>query len=249
MHLLYKLLRQEPGSRDGVVAATSVLGIIVNVLIAALKVAIGVFASSIAILSSGVNNATDALTSVLTLVGTKLSAKRPDAKHPFGYGRIEYLTSLVIAGLILFSGFEMLIGSVELIFEPAEMRISYLMLVIIAVTAVIKYFMGVYMIRTGRKVDSGALVAVGLEGRNDAFVSLVTLFSAGVFLLFGWDIDAYAGVFTSVIILKAGFDVLRETVSALLGKPGQEELARQLYKELRAEPLVVNAADMMLHNY
>ena len=249
MHLLYKLLRQEPGSRDGVVAATSVLGIIVNVLIAALKVAIGVFASSIAILSSGVNNATDALTSVLTLVGTKLSAKRPDAKHPFGYGRIEYLTSLVIAGLILFSGFEMLIGSVELIFEPAEMRISHLMLVIIAVTAVIKYFMGVYMIRTGRKVDSGALVAVGLEGRNDAFVSLVTLFSAGVFLLFGWDIDAYAGVFTSVIILKAGFDVLRETVSALLGKPGQEELARQLYKELRAEPLVVNAADMMLHNY
>ena len=143
MHLLYKLLRQEPGSRDGVVAATSVLGIIVNVLIAALKVAIGVFASSIAILSSGVNNATDALTSVLTLVGTKLSAKRPDAKHPFGYGRIEYLTSLVIAGLILFSGFEMLIGSVELIFEPAEMRISHLMLVIIAVTAVIKYFMGV----------------------------------------------------------------------------------------------------------
>ena len=226
MRLLYKLLRQEPGSRDGVVAATSVLGIIVNVLIAALKVAIGIFASSIAILSSGVNNATDALTSVLTLVGTRLSARRPDARHPFGYGRIEYLTSLVIAGLILVSGFEMLESSVELIFAPAEMRISYLMLGIIAVTAVIKYFLGVYMIRTGKKVDSGALVAVGLEGRNDTFVSLVTLLSAAVFLLFGWDIDAYAGVFTSVIILKAGFDVLRETVSELLGKPGQEELAR-----------------------
>lgn len=249
MKWIYKLLRQEPGSRDGVVAATSVLGIIVNILIAGLKVTIGVLASSIAIISSGVNNATDALTSVLTLVGTKLSAKRPDARHPFGYGRIEYLTSLVIASLILVSGFEMLISSVELVFDPAEMRISYIMLVIIAVTAVIKYFLGVYMIRTGKRVDSGALVAVGIEGRNDAYVSIVTLLSAGVFLVFGWDIDAYAGVFISVIILKAGFDVLRETVSELLGKPGQEALARQIYKELRAEPLVVNAADMMLHNY
>ena len=228
MKWIYKLLRQEPGTREGLVAATSVLGIIINVLIAAVKVAIGVFASSIAILSSGVNNATDALTSVLTLVGTKLSAKRPDARHPFGYGRMEYLTSLVIAALILVSGFEMLISSVELIFAPAQMRISPLMLAVIAVTAVIKYILGAYMIRTGRKVDSGALVAVGVEGRNDAFVSLVTLLSAGVFLVFGWDIDAYAGVFTSVVILKAGFDVLRETVSALLGKPGQEELARQL---------------------
>lgn len=249
MKWIYKLLRQEPGTREGLVAATSVLGIIINVLIAAVKVAIGVFASSIAILSSGVNNATDALTSVLTLVGTKLSAKRPDARHPFGYGRMEYLTSLVIAALILVSGFEMLISSVELIFAPAQMRISPLMLAVIAVTAVIKYILGAYMIRTGRKVDSGALVAVGVEGRNDAFVSLVTLLSAGVFLVFGWDIDAYAGVFTSVVILKAGFDVLRETVSALLGKPGQEELARQIYRELRSDPLVVNAADMMLHNY
>lgn len=249
MKWIYKLLRQEPGTREGLVAATSVLGIIINVLIAAVKVAIGVFASSIAILSSGVNNATDALTSVLTLVGTKLSGKRPDARHPFGYGRMEYLTSLVIAALILVSGFEMLISSVELIFAPAQMRISPLMLAVIAVTAVIKYILGAYMIRTGRKVDSGALVAVGVEGRNDAFVSLVTLLSAGVFLVFGWDIDAYAGVFTSVVILRAGFDVLRETVSALLGKPGQEELARQIYRELRSDPLVVNAADMMLHNY
>lgn len=249
MKWIYKLFRREPGSRDAVVAAASVLGIAINILIAGLKVAIGVLASSIAIISSGVNNATDALSSVLTLVGTKLSAKRPDAKHPFGYGRIEYLTSLVIASLILISGFEMLISSVERIFAPAEMYISSMMLVVIAATAVIKYFLGLYMIRTGRKVDSSALVAVGLEGRNDAYVSLVTLLSAAVFLAFHFSVDAYAGVFTSVIILKAGFDVLREMVSELLGKPGREELARQLYKELRAEPLVVNAADMMLHNY
>lgn len=249
MNWIYKLLRREPGSRDAVVTATSLLGIVINILIAGLKVAVGVLASSIAIISSGMNNATDALSSVLTLVGTKLSAKRPDARHPFGYGRIEYLTSLVIASLILVSGFEMLISSVERIFAPAEMYISSMMLVVIAVTAVIKYFLGLHMIRTGRKVDSSALVAVGVEGRNDAYVSLVTLLSAAVFLAFDFSVDAYAGVFTSVIILKAGFDVLRETVSELLGKPGREELARQLYKELRAEPLVVNAADMMLHNY
>lgn len=249
MKWICKLLRQDPETREGIIAGTSGLGIVVNLLIAVVKVILGLLASSIAIVSEGVNNASDAMTSVLTLVGTKLAGKKPDEKHPFGYGRIEYLTSLIISILILVTGAEMLISAVKLIFHPADMEISYVALIAVALSAVTKYFLGVYTIKMGKKADSGALTAVGLDCRNDSFVSVITILSAVVFLVFHISVDAYVGVFTSLIILKAGIEVLRDTVSELLGRPGEAELASQIYKEVRATPGVFNAADMMLHNY
>lgn len=249
MGFLYRLFRQDPESREGIIATTSGLGIAVNILVAAMKVIVGLMASSIAIVSEGVNNAADALTSVLTLVGTKLAAKHPDEEHPFGYGRMEYLTSLVISVLILVTGIEMLKSSVELIFKPEELNISMLSLATVAVSAVIKFCLGVYTIAMGKKANSSALEAVGLDCRNDSFVSVVTIASAVVFLVFGLSIDAYVGVFTSLLIIKAGVDVLKDTVSDLLGRPGEKELAVELYREIRKTPGILGAADMMLHNY
>ena len=124
MKLLYKILRQDPESREGVVVTTSALGILVNLILAAVKIIVGLAVASIAIVSEGVNNATDSAGSLITIVGTKLSAKHPTKKHPFGFGRIEYLTSLLIAVMILITGFELLKSSVELIIHPEEMRIS-----------------------------------------------------------------------------------------------------------------------------
>ena len=236
-------------ARAKIISATSALGIAVNLLIAAAKVVLGAVTSSIAITSEGINNASDALTGVLALVGSKLAGKHPDSKHPFGYGRVEYLTSLVIAVLILITGVEMLTDSVRLIFAPEALHISVLSLVVVAVSAVIKFCLGTYTVKMGKKADSSTLVAVGLDSRNDSFISVVTILSAAVFLLFHFSVDAYVGVFTSFIILKAGFEVLRDTVSDLLGRPGEQELAAQLYKEIRATDGVLNAADMMLHNY
>ncbi|MCQ2445567.1 MAG: cation diffusion facilitator family transporter [Clostridia bacterium] len=249
MKILYKLLKQDPSSREGIISVTSVLGILANLLIAAVKVVIGLLASSIAIMSEGVNNASDALTSVLALIGTKLAGKHPDEKHPFGYGRIEYLTSLVIAILILVTGVEMLTSSVKLVFAPEEMSISILSLVIIAASALIKFFLGIYTIRMGKKADSSTLEAVGIECRNDSFISVITILSAVIFLVFRLSIDAYVGIFTSLIIIKAGLEVLRDTVGDLLGRPGEKELANKLYKEIRSTDGILNAADMMLHNY
>ena len=249
MKLICRLLRQDPDSREGIIAGTSGLGIVVNLLIAAVKVVLGVLASSIAIISEGINNASDALTSVLALVGTKLAGKKPDEKHPFGYGRIEYLTSLIIAVLILVTGTETLIGAVKRIFAPAEMDISHVALIAVALSAVVKFFLGVFTIKKGKQADSGALVAVGLDCRNDSFISVVTILSAVIFLVFHLSIDAYVGIFTSLLILKAGIEVLRDTISELLGRPGEAELAAQIYKEVRTTPGVLGAADMMLHNY
>lgn len=236
-------------TRDGVITSTSLLGILINLLIAAVKVVIGVLAASSAIMTEGVNNATDALSSVMALVGAKLAAKHPDARHPFGYGRIEYLTSLVISAVILFSGFEMLKNAVKEIITPSALQISYLTLMIVGVSAVIKFFLGIYTIKMGKKVDSGSLVGVGLECRNDSFVSVLTIVSSLIFLIFHVNVDAYCAIITSLIILKAGFEVLRDTIGELLGRPGKKELADIIYKEVRSTEGVLNAADLMLHNY
>lgn len=249
MEFVCKLFRQNPNEREGVITAVSALGIAVNLLIAAAKVVLGLFASSIAIVSEGINNASDALTSVLTLVGSRLAGKHPDKSHPFGYGRVEYLTSLVIAGLILFTGIEMLISSVRLIFEPSELNISVLALVVVAVSALIKFFLGVFTVNAGRSSDSGALVGVGLDCRNDSFISVFTILSSVIFIVFHVSVDAYVGVLMSLLVIKAGFDVLRDTVSELLGRPGDAELAAKLYREIRSTPGILGAVDMMLHNY
>lgn len=250
MGILYKLLRQDKNSREGVVVTVSALGILVNVLVASVKIIVGVMTSSIAIISEGINNASDSVSSFLTIVGTKLSGMHPTKRHPFGFGRIEYLTSLVIAGLILITGGELLIGSAKLVFEPAEISVDYVTVIIIAVSAVIKLLLGMYMKKQGKRVGSDTLVAVGTDSSNDCIISAVTVVSALVFIFFDFSIDAYAGIITSFFVLKAGFDILKETLADILGHAGDEtELAAKLYKEIRNEPIILNAADMMLHNY
>lgn len=249
MKVFYRLLKLDPESREGTVVAVSVLGICVNLILAILKIVIGAAVGSIAIISEGVNNASDSVTAVMTIVGTKLAAKQPTEKHPFGYGRIEYLTSLVISVLILFTGAELLKSSVTLIFHPEEISVSYLTVAIIAVSALFKLLLGQYTIREGKRVDSGSLTAVGVECRNDSVVSVITIVSTLMYLVFHISLDAYAGILMVCIVLKAGFEVLRDTLSDLLGQSAEKEMAQKLYKMIRSEPIVLNAADMMLHNY
>lgn len=249
MNLIYKLIKKDPSSREGIVEATSILGIVVNICIAAVKVLLGLFTNSIAIISEGINNAADVLTSLLTLLGNKLAHKHPDAKHPFGYGRIEYLTSLIVSTLIIVTGVELLISSVKLVIHPEELNISIISLLIVAVSAIVKFLLGAYTIKKGNEAESTALVAVGVECRNDSFVSVVTIISSLVYLLFDVSIDAYAGMITSAVIIKAGGEILLETISEIIGRPGKKELATKLLKEIRATDGIVNAADMTLHNY
>ena len=236
-------------SRNKIITQTSWLGILANVLMAVIKIIIGALTSSIAIISEGVNNATDSLTAVIALIGTKLANKHPDKKHPFGYRRIEYLTGLVIATIIVVTGIEMLTTSIKIVFNPTNLSISYISLIIIAISAIIKFALGTYTIKIGKKVNSIALEAVGIDGRNDSFISIITIVSALFFLVFNLSIDAYAGIIISILIIKSGFNALKDTISELLGRPGQKELADKIYKEIHNTKEIINAADMMLHNY
>jgi len=249
MKFIYKLFRQDPENRENIITVTSGLGIFTNIVMALTKVIIGMMASSIAIISEGVNNASDVMSAVIALVGSKLAQKHPDEKHPFGYGRIEYLVSLVISVLIMVTGVEMVKGSVDLIFHPEELGINYLALFIIAASAVIKFFLGSYTEKMGKKADSGALIGVGVEGKSDAFASIITIVSSLIFLIFHFSVDAYAGILVSLLIIKAGAELLLETVGDLVGRPGEHELAVQLYKEIRETEGIISAVDMILHNY
>ena len=243
------MCENEVAKRSRIIRNTSILGIVANLLIAGVKVVLGVLTSSVAIVSEGVNNAGDVLTSVLTMVGTKLACRHPDAKHPFGYGRLEYLTALVIAVVIIVSGIEMLIESVKLIFRPEPLEVSYLALGIVAGSAVLKFALGLYTIAMGRKANSSALEAVGIDCRNDAFGSAITIVACITFLTTGFSIDAYAGIVISAFIVKSGVGILKGTVAEILGRPGDAELARRIYRRIRETKGVENAADMMLHNY
>ncbi len=235
--------------RQYLITRTAIIGILANLAIASIKVLIGIAASSLAIISEGINNASDAVTSCLTLIGTKLSAKHPDEKHPFGYGRIEYLTGMVIGILILYTGISLIRESINGILHPEPMNVTILAILIIAGSAVAKYALGVYNLHMGEKADSDSLRAIGEDSKNDAFISIVTIISSFVYLWKGFSLDAYAGLVFAVVILKAAYETLKNTSADLIGTPGEEELAKKLYKEIRSTEGILGAADMMLHSY
>ena len=179
--------------RDRLIVHTSVVGIVTNLCLVAFKLLVGVLANSIAIILDAMNNLSDALSSVITILGTKLAGRPPDAKHPFGYGRVEYLTGILIAGIVLFAGASFAVTSVEKIFHPDETHYTLLTVVIIAVAIVTKMVLGAYTKKMGKETDSSALTASGADATFDAVISAGTLAGALVTMASGVVIDGWIG--------------------------------------------------------
>ena len=189
-------------SRDKVIIRTSVIGILTNVLLAAFKAAVGFLSNSIAVILDAVNNLSDALSSVITIVGTKLAGKLPDKKHPLGYGRIEYLSAMIVSGLVLYAGITSAVESVKKIIHPENPDYSPVSLIIIAVAVAAKVFLGRYVKAQGRKVNSGSLVASGSDALNDAILSSSVLASALIFMLSGISLEAWVGIRSPFSLLR-----------------------------------------------
>ena len=235
--------------RDKVIVKTSVVGIMTNVLLAAFKAAVGLASHSIAVVLDAVNNLSDALSSIITIVGTKLSGKLPDKKHPLGYGRIEYLTAMIVAGIVLYAGITSLVESVKKIIHPETPEYSTISLVIIAVAVVVKIVLGKYVKAQGRKVNSGSLVASGSDALFDAVLSFSVLLSAIVFLVFKVSLEAYVGAVISCFIIKAGIEMMSETVNEILGQRPDKETTSKIKQLLAGELGVRGAYDLILYNY
>lgn len=235
--------------RSSQIIRTSWIGIIANVLLAAFKAVVGLLASSVAIVMDAVNNLSDALSSVITIVGTKLSQRPADRKHPFGFGRIEYFSAIIIAVIVLSAGVTSLIESIKKIIEPTTPTYTTVTLIVIIVAIVVKLVLGRYVKSQGEKLKSDALIASGSDALFDAIITLATLISAGVMLLWNVSLDGILGALISLVIIKAGIEMLASPVNELLGAKISPELLSQIKKEVNDFDGVHGVFDIIVHNY
>ena len=236
-------------NRDQIIIRTSILGIVANLFLAAFKATVGLFSHSIAIVLDAVNNLSDALSSVITIIGTKLAARRPDKKHPLGYGRIEYLSTMIIAAIVLYAGVTAMVESVKKIIHPTQADYTPVTLLIVAAAVVVKLLLGRYVKRKGEEVSSGSLVASGSDAFFDAILSASVLASAILYLTTHISLEAYVGVVISIFIIKSGIEMLRETLDDILGKRVDREFLNAIKATICREPQVRGAYDLILHSY
>ena len=239
----------EQSARQKLIVRTSLVGVLVNVLLAGMKAAVGLLANSIAVVLDAVNNLSDALSSVITIVGAKLSAKRPDRKHPLGYGRIEYFSAMIVAALVLYAGITALVESVKKIITPETPDYSLLSLILIGAAVAAKILLGRYVTAKGRKADSDALIASGSDASFDAILSGSVLLCAILFKTTGLSLEPYVGAVISLFILKSGIEMIRDTLDDLLGARIDPELSRQIKSLICQEEGVRGAFDLLLNNY
>ena len=235
--------------REKAIVKTSVVGVITNVLLAAFKAVIGVVSNSIAVTLDAVNNLSDALSSVITVIGAKLGAKQPNKKHPLGYGRIEYLSSMIVAAIVLYAGVTSLVESVKKIIKPEAADYGTVSLIIIAVAIAVKIILGQYVKKQGKKHNSGALVASGSDALFDAILSASVLASAIIYMVWNISLEAYVGVVIAIIIIKAGLEMMNETLNDILGKRGDKEEVAEIKRLICEEPEVRGAFDLIMYNY
>ncbi len=235
--------------RDKIIIQTSVIGILANILLAVFKAFAGIMSNSIAVTLDAVNNLSDALSSVITIIGNKLGSKAPDKNHPLGYGRIEYLSAIIVAGIVLYAGITSIIESVKKIINPATPEYTSITLLILTVAIIVKLVLGSYVKKRGEIANSGALIASGADATFDAVLSLSVLLSALLYIFTGISLEAYVGVIISAVIIKAGIDMMIETLNDILGKRTDPKTTAHLKELLTEEPQVRGAYDIFITNY
>ncbi len=235
--------------RDSIIIKTSIIGIVTNILLASFKAFVGILSSSIAIILDAVNNLSDAMSSAITIIGTKLAGKSPDKKHPFGYGRIEYLSAAIISVIVLYAGTTALVSSIKKIITPELPNYSASTLIIVTSAVVIKFILGKYVKKTGEKVSSDALIASGQDAAMDSVISASTLVAAFIFIFTGFSLEAFLGAIISLFIIKAGLEMLKGTLSEILGERLTPARSKEIKKFVSSIEGVNGAYDLLVHNY
>ena len=235
--------------RSKIIFHTSIISILVNIMLATMKAIVGLFVKSIAVVLDAINNLSDAISSVVTIIGTKLAGKKPDKKHPLGYGRIEYLTAMIVSAIILYAGITALIQSIKKAINPDLADYSVVSLVLISVAVVVKIFLGLFVIKRGKKAKSDALTASGKDALFDAILSFSVLVCAIITLTTNFSLEAYVGIIISLFIIKAAIEMMVETVNDILGKRVETELSKEIKAVICEEENVLGAYDLIVNNY
>ncbi len=227
----------------------SIVGICLNLLLFAVKYLIGTVSASIAIVADGFNNLSDAASSIITLTGFWLGSRRADSEHPFGHGRMEYISSLGVSFFVLLMGFELLKSSIDKLIHPSEIIVSKSLLLALGLSILVKLYMASYNSHIGKKIGSTALKATAFDSLSDCLSTLVVLLSVGVFRLWRINVDGWAGVLVSVFILVGGFNMLKETVSPLLGELPDPALVERIREIVMQRDGILDIHDMIIHDY
>ena len=235
--------------RSKQIVRVSLVGIGANVALAAFKALIGFVSGSIAVILDAVNNLSDALSSVITILGTKLAGRAPDKKHPYGYGRIEYITSIIIGVIVLLAGLTSLKESIDKIAHPEAASYTVVSLIVIAAAVAVKLLLGRYVKGAGERLNSEALIASGTDAGLDAVISFSTLVAALLSLLFHWTLEGWLGAAISVFIVKAGVEILLDSLNSIIGSRVEGELTTGIRECVCSFEGVRGAYDLILHRY
>ena len=239
----------DQNARNRLIVRTSLVGVGANVLLAAMKAAVGLLTGSIAVVLDAVNNLSDALSSVITILGAKLSAKKPDKKHPLGYGRIEYLSAMIVSALVLYAGITSLVESIKKIIRPEAADYTVISLILIAAAVVAKLILGRYVKAQGKKADSASLIASGSDASFDAILSASVLLCAILYMAVGLSLEAWVGIVISGFIIKSGVEMMRDTVNDILGQRIDPALSKQIKGLICQEEGVSGAYDLLMTDY
>ncbi len=226
-----------------------IFGVFLNVVLFAAKYFAGVISNSIAIMADSFNNLSDAGSSVITLIGFKLAKSKPDSKHPFGHGRMEYLSGLVVSFLIILMGFELAKSSIEKILNPTDIETGIVPMLVLAVSILIKLYMSFYNRNIGKKIDSGAMQATASDSLSDSIATFAVMLSMIISHFAGINVDGICGCIVSVLIMYAGINSVRDTISPLLGQKPDPELVANIERTVLANENVIGVHDMVVHDY
>ena len=236
-------------SRNRAIIRTSAAGIAGNLLLAVFKLAVGTAANSVSIITDAVNNIADGMSSLVTIIGTRLSEKEPDKEHPFGYGRIEYLSSLIIGLLITYAGFDALRSSVLRLLHPEPVDYSALTMAVVAAGLLVKVLIGLHTKKQGEKLSSQPLIASGIDALNDSIGSAAIFLAAVIYMMSGYAVEAWVGAAISLLIMKNGIVTLRETASGILGEAPDIKLAAAVRNSIQSFPEIDGVYDLAIHSY
>lgn len=239
----------DPAVREQYGKFAGIVGIVSNLILCTMKILIGLFSKSIAIVADGINNLADASSSIITLVGFKLASQPEDEDHPYGHARIEYLTGLFISIFIIVIGFSLLKTSVDKIINPEAMDFSNVTIIVLVIAIAIKLWQAMFNVSIGKKIKSVTLMATAADSRNDVISTSVVLISVLIGKFTGLVIDGYMGCLVALFIIWSGIQLVRETSSPLLGEAPDDELVASIVEIASKEPISMGMHDLIVHNY
>ena len=240
---------KSPEVRQAYGVLSGAVGIGLNIFLFFGKWIAGMLSGSIAITADAFNNLSDAGSSIITLIGFRLSGQAPDPEHPFGHGRMEYISGLLVSVAILVMGFELIVTSIGKLRDPEPIESSTVVFVILIASILVKAGMMIFNTRMGKRIDSTVLIATAADSRNDVLTTTAVLIAALIEHATGWKVDGIMGILVSVFILWSGIGLARDTISPLLGEGVKSDFRKELTEEIMTYPMVLGCHDLMVHDY